>query len=134
MIPALIVAVASMVGAIIAAIGAVLSHQEMDDRNRRLCVFGVVAGIVATLLSVCLNPEIIQPTLKCLAFILAILAIGIATKVTGIATKVTGIATKVTRAVVHLRRRRHHQNAGSGTGDFAAVDIATCRRAPADRD
>jgi hypothetical protein len=127
MIPALIVAVASMVGAIIAAIGAVLSHQEMDDRNRRLCVFGVVAGIVATLLSVCLNPEIIQPTLKCLAFILAILAIGIATKV-------TGIATKVTRAVVHLRRRRHHQNAGSGTGDFAAVDIATCRRAPADRD
>jgi hypothetical protein len=127
MIPALIVAVASMVGAIIAAIGAVLSHQEMDDRNRRLCVFGVVAGIVATLLSVGLNPEIIQPTLKCLASILAILAIGIATKV-------TGIATKVTRAVVHLRRRRHHQNAGGGTGDFAAVDIATRRRAPADRD
>jgi hypothetical protein len=51
-----------------------------------------------------------------------------------IVTKETGIAAQVTRAVVHLQRRRHHQNAESGTGDFAAVDIATRRRTPADRD
>ena len=120
MIPALIAAVASMVGAITAAI-------FMDDRNRRLCIFGVVVGTAGTFLSVCLYPEIVRPTLTCLVYILAILVIGITTKV-------TGIPTQVSRAVVHLRRRRHHQNAGGGTGDFVAVDIATRRRTPADRD
>jgi hypothetical protein len=119
MIPALIAAVASMVCAIIAAI-------FIDDRNRWLCIFAMVLGTAATLLSVCLNPEIFRPTLAWLVDILVILAIGIVTKVTGIA--------RVTRAVVHLWPRRHHQNAGSSTGAFAAVDIATRRRPPADRD
>ena len=86
MIPALIVAVASMVVAIIAAIKAFVSHQEMDDRNRRSCISAVVVGTAASLLSLCLNPDIIRSTLACLPAILLILAIGIATKGTGIAT------------------------------------------------
>ena len=93
MIPALIAAVASMVVAI------VVSHQEMDDRNRRLCSFGVVVGLAAILLSFCLNPEIIRPTLTCLAYVLAIFAIAIAAKV-------TGITTKMTKVVVRVRRHR----------------------------
>lgn len=92
MIPALIAAVASMVVAVV-------GHQEKDDRNRRLCSSGVVVGMAATLLSFCLNPEIIRPTLTCLAYVLAILAIGIAAKV-------TGIATKMNKVVVHMRRQR----------------------------
>ena len=98
MIPALIAAIASMVVAIIATI-AVVSHQDMDDRKRRLCISAVVVGMAATLLSFCLNPEIIRPTLTCLAYVLAILAIGIAAKV-------TGITTKMTKVVVHMRRQR----------------------------
>ena len=92
MIPALIAAVASMVVAVV-------SHQEMDDRNRRSCTSGVVVGAAATLLSFCLNPEIIRPTLTCLAYVLAILAVGIAAKV-------TGITTKMTKVFVHVRRQR----------------------------
>ena len=96
MIPALIAAIASMVVAIIATI-AVVSHREMDDRNRRLCSSGVVVGIAAIVLSFCLNPEIIRPTLTCLAYVLAILAIVIAAKVTGIATKMTNVVVRVRR-------------------------------------
>jgi hypothetical protein len=55
--------------------------------------------MAATLLSFCLNPEIIRPTLTCLAYVLAILAIGIAAKV-------TGITTKMTKVVVRVRRHR----------------------------
>ena len=89
MIPPLIAAVASMVAAIMIA---VVGHQEMDDR-KRLCSPGVVVGAAAALLIVCLNPEIIRPTLTCFAYFLAILAIGIAT-------------TKMTKVVVHVRRHR----------------------------
>jgi hypothetical protein len=95
MIPALIAAVASMVGGTIAAI-------FMDDRNRRLCISAVVLGTAAALLSVGLNPEIIRPTLTCVEYLLAILVIGIAAKV-------TGIAAQATRTVVRLWRRRRHQ-------------------------
>ncbi len=95
MIPALIAAIASMV----VAIKAVVSHQEMDDRKRRLCSSGVVVGVAAILLSFSLKPEIIRPTLTCLAYVLAILAIVIAATV-------TGIATKMTKVVVHVRRQR----------------------------
>jgi hypothetical protein len=59
----------------------------------------VVVGTAATLLSLCLNPEIIQPTLTCLAYVLAILAVGIAAKV-------TGITTKMTKVFVHVRQQR----------------------------
>jgi hypothetical protein len=102
MIPALFAAVASMVVAIVAFI-AVVSHQEMDDRNRRLSICAVVVGTVATLLSVCLNPEMIRPILTCLAYVLAILVIGIAAKV-------AGVATKVSRVVVQVRPKRQRQN------------------------
>jgi 4-amino-4-deoxy-L-arabinose transferase-like glycosyltransferase len=98
MIPALIAAVASMVIAIIATI-AVVSHREMDDRNRRLCISAAVVGTAAALLIVGLNPEIFRRTLTCLAYVLPILAIGIAAKV-------TGIATKMNKVVVHMRRQR----------------------------
>ena len=98
MIPALIAAVASMVVAIIATI-AVVSHREMDDRDRRLCISGAVVSTAAALLNVGLKPEIFRPTLTCLAYVLAILAIGIAAKV-------TGITTKMTKVVVRVRRHR----------------------------
>ena len=49
MIPALIAAVASMVLAVV-------GHQEMDDRNRRLCSSGVVVGMAATLLKLLPQP------------------------------------------------------------------------------
>jgi hypothetical protein len=99
MILALIAAVASMALAVV-------GHQEMDDRNRRLCKSGVVVGIAAALLSVCLNPEIIRPTLTCLAHVLTILVLGIAAKA-------TGIATKLAHAVVHLMQRRPPSERGS---------------------
>jgi hypothetical protein len=98
MIPALIATVASMVVAIIATI-AVVGHRVMDDRDRRLCISGVVVGTAAALLNVGLNPEIFRRTLTCLAYVLPILAIGIAAKV-------TGIATKMNKAFVHVRRQR----------------------------
>ena len=58
---------------------------------------------MATLLSVCLNPEMIRPILTCLAYVLAILVIGIAAKV-------AGIATKVSRVVGQVRPKRQRQN------------------------
>jgi uncharacterized membrane protein YvlD (DUF360 family) len=105
MIPALIAAIASMVVAIIATI-AVVSHQDMDDQKRRLCICAVVVGAAATLLFVCLNPEIIRPALTCLAYVLAILVLGIAAEV-------RGIATKLAHAVVHLTQRRPPSERGS---------------------
>ena len=104
-----------MVVAIVAII-AVVSDREMDDRNRGLCISAVVVGTAAALLIVGLKPGIIRPTLTCLAYVLAILVIGIAAKV-------TDIASKMTKVVVHLRGQRQHENAvpdaslpGNGSG------------------
>jgi hypothetical protein len=96
---ALIAAVVSMVVAVIATIIAVVGHQEMGNRNRRLSISGVVVGAVATFLNFCLNHEVIRPTLMCVAYILTILCLCIVTMV-------TGVSNTVTSAVLQWKRQR----------------------------
>jgi hypothetical protein len=101
---ALITAVVSMVVAITAAVILAVSHQEMDDRGRQSWFSALVVGTLATVLTVCLNPEIVLQALACLAYVLAISGIVIVTKV-------TGITTMVGRAVIRWRQQRHDQKA-----------------------